>query len=198
MPQPVKLSDALVLDARLTGEIVQRSIAGQIEFWARLGRSVEDLLDGQQVRALAQSHTARPFSNLMDTMDTPEGQQRLADYLETLPFPHFEQHPGDETLLVRTDADGRRSVGRFIQRQFVLDDSATVPESEYVTPNQLAAEFGVSPKALLAWLRPRSQCAGNARYRFRKDDPILKEAAVFFRKQGEGSVPEVVPLAIGR
>ena len=38
MSQPVKLSDALVLDARLAGEAVERSIAGQVEFWARLGR----------------------------------------------------------------------------------------------------------------------------------------------------------------
>ena len=38
MSQPVKLSDSLVLDARLAGEAVERSIAGQVEFWARLGR----------------------------------------------------------------------------------------------------------------------------------------------------------------
>lgn len=36
MSQPVKLSDGLVLDARITGEIAERSIAGQIEFWARV------------------------------------------------------------------------------------------------------------------------------------------------------------------
>jgi hypothetical protein len=44
--QPVKLSGSLVLDARLAGETVERSIAGQVEFWARLGRSVE-LFDAQ-------------------------------------------------------------------------------------------------------------------------------------------------------
>ncbi len=33
MSQPVKLSDALVLDARITGKLVERSIAGQVEFW---------------------------------------------------------------------------------------------------------------------------------------------------------------------
>jgi hypothetical protein len=32
MSQPVKLSDQLVLDARLTGDVAERSIAGQIEF----------------------------------------------------------------------------------------------------------------------------------------------------------------------
>jgi hypothetical protein len=50
------MSDALVLDARLMGEVSQRSIAGQIEFWARLGRAVETLLRGDQLLALA-THT---------------------------------------------------------------------------------------------------------------------------------------------
>ena len=47
MNQPVKLSDSLVLDARLAGEVLERSIAGQIECWARLGRSVEESLEGR-------------------------------------------------------------------------------------------------------------------------------------------------------
>src|ERR1035438_9156293 len=51
MSQPVKLSDSLVLDARLAGDAMERSIAGQVEFWARLGRSVEVLLEGRQVRS---------------------------------------------------------------------------------------------------------------------------------------------------
>jgi len=41
MSQPVRVSDTSALDARLTGEAAARSIAGQIEFWARLGRASE-------------------------------------------------------------------------------------------------------------------------------------------------------------
>ena len=40
MSQPVKLSDALVLDAHIAGEAFERSLTGQVEFWARLGRAV--------------------------------------------------------------------------------------------------------------------------------------------------------------
>src|ERR1019366_8949184 len=76
--QPVKLSDALVLDARLAGEIVERSIAGQVEFWARLGRSVELLLQGHQVLALCRNSTARPLSACLESVDSPEGRQRVA------------------------------------------------------------------------------------------------------------------------
>jgi hypothetical protein len=41
MGQPVKLSDDLIREARTVGAVARRSIAGQVEFWARLGKSIE-------------------------------------------------------------------------------------------------------------------------------------------------------------
>ena len=73
MSQPVKLSDGLVLDARLAGEIVERSIAGQVEFWARLGRSVDLLLEGQQAMVLCRDAAARPLSECLDSVDSRRG-----------------------------------------------------------------------------------------------------------------------------
>ena len=52
MGQPVKIADDLVLDARMMGKLGHRSIAGQIEFWARLGEALEPLLQGVQAVAL--------------------------------------------------------------------------------------------------------------------------------------------------
>ena len=116
--QPVKLSNALVLDARLAGELMSRSIAGQVEFWARLGRSVERLLQGEQVLALSRDAAVHPLSECLESVDTAEGRRRLAQYLNSRPFPHFEPHATRRDLLVRIDADGKRSVGRFVNRQF--------------------------------------------------------------------------------
>ena len=62
MGQPVKLSDELVCDARLTAAISERSIAGQIEFWAQLGRSIEPLLHGDRALAIRRAGQARPLS----------------------------------------------------------------------------------------------------------------------------------------
>ena len=118
MGQPVKLSDSLVLDARIAGEAVERSIAGQVEFWARLGRSVELLLEGQQVLALCRNGVARSISECLESVDSPEGRQRVADFLGSGPFPHYQPHPDRPGLLVRIDADGSRTVGRFVGRQF--------------------------------------------------------------------------------
>jgi hypothetical protein len=118
MSQPVKLSDGLVLDARLAGAAVERSIAGQVEFWARLGRSVELLLEGQQVLALCRNATARPLSACLESVDSPAGRERVAAFLESGPFPHYQPDPDRPGLLVRIDAHGRRTVGRFVKRQF--------------------------------------------------------------------------------
>jgi len=67
MSQPVKLSDSLVLDARITSEVAQRSIAGQIEFWAGLGRAVDGLLRGREVLALRTAHAVRPLSECLES-----------------------------------------------------------------------------------------------------------------------------------
>ena len=114
----MKLSDALVLDARLTGEIVKRSIAGQIEFWAHLGRAVEPLLQGDRVLALQQAGRVKRLSYCLQSVDTVEGRRRVREHLRSRPFPHYEPHPGAQGLLVRIDADGTRAVGRFAGRRF--------------------------------------------------------------------------------
>ena len=118
MSQPVKVSDALVLDARLMGEATQRSIAGQIEFWARLGRSIETLLRGDQMLALCKAGKAKPLSACLKSMDSPEGRKRLAEHLKSLPYPHFEPAPGSAGLLMRIEANGKRTTGRFVNRRF--------------------------------------------------------------------------------
>jgi hypothetical protein len=117
MSQPVKLSDALVLDARLTAAAAERSIAGQIEFWAKLGRAVEPLLQGVQAMALSRAGANRPVSECLDSVDTVAGRKRVAEHLASLPYPHYE--PSDTPgLLVRIEADGKRSTGRFVNRRF--------------------------------------------------------------------------------
>lgn len=117
MSQPVKLSDALVLDARLTGESAERSIAAQIEFWARLGRAIEPLLRGDTALALRRSGDVQPLSECVRTVDSPVGRKRVFEHLNARPYPHYEPAalPG---LLIRIESNGKRTVGRFINRQF--------------------------------------------------------------------------------
>ena len=120
MSQPVKVSDNLLLDARLAGESMHRSIAGQVEFWACLGRAVEPLLQGAQALALCRSGAARPLSECIAEVDTPAGRLRLSEYLATEPFPHYEAATDTPGLLVRIEFDGTRTTGRFVNRRFEM------------------------------------------------------------------------------
>ena len=63
MPIAVKISDELIAQARIKSKIFKRSIAGQIEYWAQIGKIVEEnpdlplpfiqdvLLGKEQIRA---------------------------------------------------------------------------------------------------------------------------------------------------
>ena len=125
MSQPVKLSDALVLDARLAGEVAERSIAGQVEHWAQVGRSVDLLLEGGQVLALRRNGSTQSLSALLESVDSPAGRGRVAAWLQSQPFPHYQPYQKLPGLLERTEEDGSRTVGRFVKRQFIPVGSAT-------------------------------------------------------------------------
>ena len=122
MGQPVKIADELVLDARMMSKVGPRSIAGQIEFWAHLGEALEPLLQGIQVMALMRSKSAKSLAACLDSVDSPAGRSRVADHLKSLPFPHYEPAPSRPGFLVRTGADGTRTVGRFVNRRFLAAD----------------------------------------------------------------------------
>ena len=118
MSQPVKVSDELLLDARLAGVAAERSIAGQIEYWARLGRAVELHLRATEALRLKREGEARPLSELLATVGTAAGRKRLAKHLASRPFPQFEPAPGRAGFLVKIDKDGTRTIGRFVNREF--------------------------------------------------------------------------------
>ena len=118
MSQPVKISDELIRDARLTAEIAERSIAGQIEFWAQLGRAIEPLLEGSRALALRRAGAVVPLSECVASVDSAAGRRRVADYLESRPFPHYQPVAGSPGLVVRVDVDGTRTPGRFVGREF--------------------------------------------------------------------------------
>jgi len=87
MGQPVRLSDELVDDARAVVPFSQRSIAGQIEFWAGLGKSIEPLLRGERALALQMSLGERPLSQHLWEVDTAKGRKRLEATLKKRPYP---------------------------------------------------------------------------------------------------------------
>ena len=118
MSQPVKLSDDLVLYARTTAAETERSIAGQIEFWAQLGKGLEPILRGDTAIALHRSGKERKISDAIGEVDSSKGRQKVREYINNKPFPHFEPAPDSPNLLIKIDEDGTRTKGRFVNRVF--------------------------------------------------------------------------------
>lgn len=60
----------------------------------------------------------KALAEYLASVDTPAGRQRLQTVLANRPYPHFSAVPGRPDLVERLDADGARTVGRFVNRQF--------------------------------------------------------------------------------
>jgi hypothetical protein len=127
MIQPVKNSDEVILDARLTAEIAERSIAGQLEFWAQLGRAIEPLLEGSRALALRRAGAAVPLSDRLASIDSALGRRRVAVYLESRPFPHYDAIAGVPGLLVL-----RITLPETAQQACAIADIASLRESRVV------------------------------------------------------------------
>lgn len=84
MPSAIKLSAEFVDLARGEGRVMGRSIAGQVEHWARLGRAVERAPGFAYERI----HAALSAQTTIDDLTADEQAVALAeldDYLEHLP-----------------------------------------------------------------------------------------------------------------
>jgi hypothetical protein len=66
----------------------------------------------------ASQTAARPLSERPVSTDSDEGRQRVFAYLESQPYPRYEPAPAGQGLVIRIDADGTRTVGRFVGREF--------------------------------------------------------------------------------
>ncbi len=77
-------------------------------------------MSGDQNSALRQKSVAAELSNIIETINQPEGRERLAAYLVSRPFPRFVAHPEKAHTFLREDADGTLTEGKFVGREFVV------------------------------------------------------------------------------
>ena len=58
------------------------------------------------------------LSAAIASVDSAKGRARVAKYLARQPYPHFKADPRNSALLIRIDANGRRTRGTFVNRKF--------------------------------------------------------------------------------
>jgi hypothetical protein len=132
MGSPVKVADELAKAARETAELANRSMAKQIEHWARLGRAVEQLLKTPDVMGLkayladpsdaekvseARAALQRLARALVERTDRDDARTLISETRE----PVYEALPGRTDRVAQVRPDGRRIVGRFVGQEFVAD-----------------------------------------------------------------------------
>jgi hypothetical protein len=81
MAKNIRISDALYDLATVEARLQHRSLAQQVEFWAKLGMAAERLGDGRAVTALDASLEA---TRRQDVLDVLSGKRR-ADYTYAIP-----------------------------------------------------------------------------------------------------------------
>jgi hypothetical protein len=60
----------------------------------------------------------KPISECLEEVDSEVGRRRVRSCLQTLPFPHYEPAPDAPGMLIRIEADGTRTLGKFVNREF--------------------------------------------------------------------------------
>lgn len=133
MGTPVKVADELAEAAKAMAELANRSMAKQIEHWARLGRAVERLVKTSDVMAF-KAHLADPsdpdkVSAARAALDRlvkalTEGTDRDAARALILGTgePVYEAVPGRRDRVAQVWPDGRKVMGRFVGSDFVADE----------------------------------------------------------------------------
>jgi hypothetical protein len=129
MPQPVKLPDALIDEARDAARREHRSLAGQIEHWAELGRALEADLRGGELRAVLDRADRPPAeagegARLADVFAAALSDESRAAFARDLAKrTTYGTDPAFPGWLVRFDSDGTCTPGRLVNREFVPAES---------------------------------------------------------------------------
>jgi hypothetical protein len=130
MGMAVKLSNELVEEARKEAKAADRSMAAQIEHWAKLGRSVEGALRQGEVRELkhGEAPTAAEILAVLRKVAYTTDRSDLVRELSAS-GPVYQRDPAGSGLIERLDPDGHRSLGRFEQRRWVEIETAAKTHS---------------------------------------------------------------------
>ncbi len=129
----VKISNELADSARQVAQLSDRSLAGQIEHWAKLGKSVESVLSGESTIALKKSgqnaknarYDARPGESAQEILTSLRKAMPYGVVREGLTATHrvlYEADPDHPGGLIRVSPDGARIPGRMVDRTFVATD----------------------------------------------------------------------------
>jgi hypothetical protein len=129
---PLRLDSTLVAAAKREGSINKRSAPKQIEFWAELGKAVEQVLDYNDIFAVIQGlkrikvesvkSDAIDPAVIFNSLEASRKREKLAEKVTSAAF-YFEASRTRPGLLDRVNAaTGERQTGRFYNGEFKVSE----------------------------------------------------------------------------
>lgn len=129
MPLAIKVSDALAEEARSAAADADRSLTGQVEHWARLGKAVEPLFSVSTI-ALLKKHYGGVPNPEQEQLAIKQTLAALVEFQKNPPYekmremifadgPVYEADPNDPAGVVQVLKDGTKISGRLVNRTFV-------------------------------------------------------------------------------
>ncbi len=124
---PVRLEASLMESAKLAGEVLKRSAAEQVEFWASIGRIIAPRLSPNELMELQAGlldiklEKAKPVSVDSAGLFAELDQRRTSGALQqaitnnSIRYQVAASHPG---YLEQVRPDGSTLIGKFINGQF--------------------------------------------------------------------------------
>ncbi len=116
---PLRVDQALVNQARSAGALADRPATAQIEHWAKLGRVVDAVLTGESAGKLKQLSRVESLADIIAYSQSPEGRRKARAAILQSGVPTYGTHPDFPEAVVQFKADGTKTPGRFVNRQFV-------------------------------------------------------------------------------
>jgi len=130
-PLVVKLSDKDVIrDLKHEARIADRSMAGQIEHWVKLGKVVEAVLVSSEIRAVKENSRAlsrgttgkgmleKILSSLNQLLISPD-RTSIKSGIMAAGVPVYQSDPARPGRIIKINPDGSRVSGNFRNGSFV-------------------------------------------------------------------------------
>ena len=129
MSTAIKVSESLAEEARTAAQDADRSLTGQVEHWARLGKAVEPLLTTKTITALKKWPALSPEEEEIEKQRILEALEQfrntpasvLRERIGLAGKALYEVDPDDSNRIVQVQPDGRRVRGRRVGSEFVED-----------------------------------------------------------------------------
>ncbi len=128
MPIAIKVSDALAEEARAASQDADRSLTGQVEHWARLGKAVEPHFSASTIAFLKKNGGL--LSPEEEQVAIKQTLAALEEFRKNPPYDKmrevifksgfvYEADPNDPAGVVKLFKDGTKIAGKIVDREFV-------------------------------------------------------------------------------